>query len=253
MRPNGYDLFSMKGDIDFMLSAEIALGSVGHIWDGYDGRSRWGAFRWALPSWRNVLKSYFMLRMQQEFVATSQPEKILYFIDGKFYTAGEMLRQNLKNSGMIYTTYTNGTQVWANRNEKNSWAIEFNGKKLLLPPFSYATLNKAGNFVEYSGIIENNAHRVDYAQGDKFVYVDGRNISTVFPEITCKKSYLFEKRNGNMTLTPTPFIEAETVEGLTGYSQAIPLDVEGNATGDAIAVKDGKLAIDGKAFSYILK
>lgn len=253
MRPNGYDLFSMKGDIDFMLSAEIALGSVGHIWDGYDGRSRWGAFRWALPSWRNVLKSYFMLRMQQEFVATSQPDKILYFIDGKFYTAGEMLRQNLKNSGLIYTTYLNGTQVWANRNKALTWTIEFNGQKLVLPPFGYATLAADGKFIEYSGITGDNAHRADYVKGDKYVYVDGRDQRSAFPEIACSMSYLLEKRNGNMTLTPTPFIKAETVEGLTQYSQAIPLDVEGKVNGNAIAIKDGKLAIDGKAFSYILK
>ena len=66
-------------------------------------------------------------------------------------------------------------------------------------------------------------------------------------------SYLLEKRNGNMTLTPTPFIKAETVEGLTQYSQAIPLDVEGKVIGEAVAVKGGKLAVDDKAFSYILK
>lgn len=194
-----------------------------------------------------------MLRMQQEFVATSQPDKILYFIDGKFYTAGEMLRQNLKNSGLIYTTYLNGTQVWANRNKDLTWTIEFNGQKIVLPPFGYATLAADGKFIEYSGIIGDNAHRVDYVKGDKYVYVDGRDQRSVFPEITCSMSYLLEKRNGNMTLTPTPFIKAETVEGLTQYSQAIPLDVEGKVNGNAIAIKDGKLAIDGKAFSYILK
>jgi len=106
---------------------------------------------------------------------------------------------------------------------------------------------------EYSGITSPNAHRVDYAKGEKYVYVDGRDTRSVFPEITCAMSYLLEKRNNNMTLTPTPFIKAETVEGLKQYTQAIPLDVEGKVIGEAAAIKDGKLTIDGKAFSYILK
>ncbi|MBE6370340.1 MAG: hypothetical protein E7056_09330 [Lentisphaerae bacterium] len=253
MRPNGYDLFNSKANIDFMLSAEISLGSMGHIWDGHDGHSSWGGFRWKLPAWRNMLKSYFMLRMQQEFVSAGMPDKILYNIDGKFYTAGELLRKNLKNSGLIYTTYPNGTQVWANRNKELSWTIDFNGKKLVLPPFGYATLAADGKLTEYSGITSPNAHRVDYAKGEKYVYVDGRDTRSVFPEITCAMSYLLEKRNNNMTLTPTPFIKAETVEGLKQYTQAIPLDVEGKVIGEAAAIKDGKLTIDGKAFSYILK
>ena len=43
------------------------------------------------------------------------------------------------------------------------------------------------------------------------------------------------------------------MEGLKQYTQAIPLDVEGKVIGEAAAIKDGKLTIDGKAFSYILK
>lgn len=251
MRANGYDLFNVKADIDFMLSAEISLGSMGHIWDGVSGTSYFGGFKGTPAVWRNMLKSYFMLRQLQTLYAAARPERILYAADGKEYSATELLRRNIANSGMIHTIYDNGLQVWANRNPEHSWNIEFDGKPLTLPPFGYAAL-QPGTLVEYSAEI--NGKRVDYSSGPMYVYCDARDNRTAFPEMTVPGgAYLLERlADGRSRLVPQPFLKAEKLENLR-FARTTPCDRDGAPVGPAAPIANGELAIDGKAFGYILE
>ena len=253
MHSNGYDLIGQgkpdKG-LDFLLTSEISLGSMGHIWDGINGTTYFGGFRGTQEVWRNALKSYFMLRQLQELYAFTMPQRILYCIDGKEMTATEMLRANLTNSAMIHTIYSNGLEVWTNKNKEKSWDITMNGKAITLPTNGYAAF-KQGTLTEYSAIV--NGNRVDYSQGPLYTYFDTRDAKTTFNGITASGgAFLLEKRDSNTLLIPLPFTKEETVENLP-FTRAIPCDQNGTPCAPAFNLGNSTIKTQEAHFMYRLE
>jgi hypothetical protein len=240
----GYDLTRLDAPLDFLLSAQIVHGSMGHLWDGAGRIYQGQAFRLEVGDYRNIIKSYFMMRQLQELYAASTPESIAYEIDGRRYGATEMLRGNLTNSGFIHTRYANGLDVWVNRHGSEAWTVTVAGQELALPPYGYAA-SLPGTLLEYSAEVA--GHRVDYSRGPLYTYLDGRDTVTEFPELTAKGAYVIFRLDAGTKLVPAPFVEPETVTSHAS-GNVTALDQEGNELGPVAATAG--IAVDGRAFSY---
>ena len=173
---------------------------------------------------RDICRSYFMMRQLQEFYAGVPVKRISYDCGGQLFTATEMFRGRKSNEGKVFMQYENGLDVWVNRNPQDSWTITVDGQKMVLPPYGYAAC-LPGKLLEYSAEIDGD--RVDYSRGPLYTYVDGRGNNTAFPEITAANAYVIHHDGQSRTLTPVPFIEAETI---TVHAAAmLPLSRDGGA------------------------
>ncbi len=209
---NGYDLGKVgNATVDYMLSAQIVNGNMGHLWSSksaipYHGQC---VLKTAKPEQiRDICRSYFMMRQLQELYAGVPVNQIRYECGGQLLTATEMLRMAKPNEGKVFTQYENGLNVWVNRNPQDNWTVTVDGQKMVLPPYGYAAF-MPDKLWEYSAEI--NGHRVDYSHGPLYTYVDGRGNRTVFPEITAAHAYVIRHDGQSKTVTPVPFIEAETI------------------------------------------
>ncbi|MBR4675098.1 MAG: hypothetical protein IKP00_11590 [Victivallales bacterium] len=254
---NGYDLTRAKSPLDYLLSAQIVHGNMGHLWTGESFRVYHGSKlikNLKTDDYRHLFRSYFMMLQLQELYAETKPSEITYSCGGEMLTATQMLRQNKPNEGKVYTRYANGLEVWVNRNPQEKWTVEVDGKSFVLPPYGYAAF-MPGKLVEYSAEID--GHRVDYSRGPRYLYVDGRGIETQFPEITAANAYVLFKEGDATILIPLPFIAEEAVSGLSATCIQ-PLDRAGKplAPETDLDVVDGgnaRFTVTKEPFKYKLK
>lgn len=254
---NGYDLTRAKSPLDYLLSAQIVHGNMGHLWTGdpirvYQGNKLIKNMK--PDDYRHFLRSYYMMLQLQELYAATAPAEITYSCGGTMLTATQMLRQNKPNKGKVYTKYANGLEVWVNRNTQDKWTVEVDGQEYILPPYGYAAF-MPGKLLEYSA--EVNGHRVDYSRGPRYVYVDGRGVETPFPEITAANAYVFFKEGDSRTLTPLPFIAEETVSGIDA-TRIQPLDrankpLAPEADLDVVDAGNARFTITPQPFKYRLR
>lgn len=251
----GYDLPMYKADIDFLLARQIAFGHTGYLWDGGSGHFGFSRIiQMNKDDLRNVLKSYFMMRQLQEQYIGVPVKNISYNIDDELVSASDMLKKNLKNSGMVKIEYANGLTVWVNCSTEEYWSVEVDGMALELPPNSHAAFRQ-DVLLQYSG--EKDGARVDYSRGPRYTYVDGRGTSTVFPEIQAANAYVIFAQNGSKKLIPAPFMSAESVGNLSA-AQAVALDRSGKALDNKIIMDmidngKGRFNTIESAFAYQLK
>ena len=254
---NGYDLTRAKSPIDYLLSAQIVNGNMGHLWTGesikvYQGNRLIKNMK--PDDYRNLFRSYYMMLQLQELYAATEASEIAYSCGGAMLSATQMLRQNKPNEGKVYTKYANGLEVWVNRNTQDKWTVEVDGQAFILPPFGYAAF-MPGKLLEYSAEI--NGHRVDYSRGPRYTYVDGRGVETQFPEITAANAYVFFKEGDARTLTPLPFIAEEAVSGIDA-TRIQPLDHAGKplapeAALDVVDAGNARFNVTKEPFKYRLK
>ena len=223
---NGYDLPRLTKPLNYLLSAQIVNGNMGHLWCGdtsflYSGNR---LLEKATPEQiRRVCRSYFMMLQLQELYAYSLPEEISYQCGGELITATEMLRKNKRHEGKIHIRYDNELEVWVNRSPEARWTVEVDGATMVLPPYGFAAF-MPGKLLEYSA--EFNGRQVDYSKGPRYTYVDGNGSRTAFPEITCSNAYVIFNKDDMQTLTPVPFIDEESVS-ILGLTRMTPLDRAG--------------------------
>ncbi|MCQ2396123.1 MAG: hypothetical protein MJ106_00290, partial [Lentisphaeria bacterium] len=252
---NGYDLTANAPSIDYMISAEIVNGNIGHLW-GITENTILGRPRddYKPETYRNLCKSYFMIRQLQDFYTGVPIETICYQCGDEMLTATEMLRQNCANEGKIYERYENGLEIWVNRNPETAWEVDVDGETMLLPPYGYAAC-LPGEILEYSAEID--GHHVDYSKGPLYTYVDGNGSITEFPEIKAANAYVFHKTPAGRTLTPVPFLSVESVAGLSATAMT-PLAQDGTPLGNKtnLEVIDGgkaRFSTSPEAFKYLLE
>lgn len=210
---NGYDLTKAQNSVDYLLSAEIVNGNIGHLWGGKTNTILGSCTSgYPIETYTSLCKSYFMVRQLQEYYTGVPVKEIRYQCGNELLTSSEMLRRNLPNEGKVYEIYENGLEIWVNRNPEGSWNVTVDGKEMLLPPYGYAAC-LPGKLLEYSAIV--NGNRVDYSRGPLYTYVDGRGNTTAFPEITAANAYVFHKAATGRTLTPVPFQKEESITGLS--------------------------------------
>lgn len=254
---NGYDLTKVgSASDDYMLSAQIVHGNMGHLWN--KGNELWIGSNlihsFKPEDYRQVAKTYYMMRQLQECYAGVEPAEILYECGNEMLTATEMLRGNRANEGKVYVRYANDLEVWVNRNPKAKWTVEVDGRELLLPPFGYAAF-LPGKLLEYSAEVD--GHRVDYSRGPLYTYVDGRGMRTAFPEITCENAYVFRKDGDAKTLTPLPFIAEESLGGIAA-TRLTRLARDGSEVApevplDLVDAGKARFTTDSQSFRYRLK
>ena len=254
---NGYDLSKVgNASNDYMLSAQIVHGNMGHLWN--KGNELWMGSNlihsFKPEDYRQVAKTYYMMRQLQECYAGVEPAEILYECGEELLTATEMLRGNLANEGKVYVRYENGLEVWVNRHPEAKWTVEVDGEEMTLPPYGYVAF-LPGKLLEYSAEVD--GHRVDYSRGPLYTYVDGRGIRTAFPEITCENAYVFHKDGDAKTLTPVPFIAEESLGGIAA-TRLTRLARDGSEVApevplDLVDAGKARFATDAQSFRYRLK
>lgn len=252
---NGYDLTRVSSSVDYMVSAQIVNGNMGHIWaEGamYLGSDRLKHMDAAL--FCKTIKSYYMMRQLQELYAGVEVEAIEYECGGRMVTSTEMFRQKLANEGKVYERYANGLEIWVNRNDKENWTVDVDGEEYVLPPYGYAAF-MPGTILEYSALVNDN--RVDYSQGPLYTYVDGRGSMTEFPEIKAANAYVMFKNEKGIELIPVPFVSEESVNGIDA-SKVTPLDRNGKPLGetrglDVIDAGKARFNISKDVFKYLLE
>ena len=239
---NGYDLGKVgSATVDYMLSAQIVNGNMGHLWSSKSSIPYHGpcVLKTAKPEQiRDICRSYFMMRQLQELYAGVPVKRIRYECGGNLLTATEMLRSNKSNEGKVFTQYENGLDVWVNRNPQDSWTVIIDGRQMVLPPYGYAAF-LPGKLLEYSAEID--GHRVDYSRGPIYTYVDGRGQRTIFPEITAANAYVIHPNGQSRTLIPVPFMEEETID--VHAASMTPLTRDNQPAGETIKME----VINGKA------
>ncbi|MBO4619569.1 MAG: hypothetical protein J5654_05605 [Victivallales bacterium] len=253
---NGYDLTKVgNASNDYMLSAQIVHGNMGHLWN--ENRELYAGSNLITlqpEDFRRIAKTYYMMRQLQECYAGVEPEEILYQCGDELLSATEMLRGNRTNEGKVYVRYANDLEVWVNRHPEADWTIEVDGAEMALPPYGYAAF-LPGRLLEYSALVD--GHRVDYSRGPLYTYVDGRGVRTAFPEVTCENAYVFHKAGDAKTLTPVPFIQAESLGGISA-TRLTRLARDGQELGpeaplDLVDAGKARFTTDAEAFRYRLK
>lgn len=254
---NGYDLGKNQESVDYLVSAQIVYGNIGHLWGGKEANTILGPYRedkYTPQVFRNLAKSYYMMRQLQELYAGVPVEVIQYQCEDDLLTATDMLKQGRKNEGKVYLRYQNGLEIWVNRNPQQDWTVDVDGVERTLPPFGYAAV-LPGQFLEYSALEE--GHRVDYVSGDLYVYVDGRGVLTDFPELSAAQAYALLPEETTTRLVPVPFLEEESLGNLQAH-KATPLDAEGNPLGkpqglDLVDTGLGRMTVTQEAFQWRLE
>lgn len=250
---NGYDLTKKSAELNYLLSAQIVFGNIGHIWGGPECDSILGAFntqKYTPTAFRNIIKSYYMMRQLQELYAGVPVEIIQYQCGDEMLTATEMLRGKRQNEGKVFTRYENGLEVWVNRNPEATWTVNANETEYTLPPFGYVAV-LPGVFLEYSAEI--NGHLADFVSGPQYVYADGHGMLTHFPGISAANAYVMIPEENATRLIPVPFLEEESIE-IPNARKATPLDAKRNPIGETIELDGkGRLGIALPAFQWRLE
>lgn len=247
----GYDLEFKITDIDFLLASQIVYGGMGHLWDG-DGKVNFGPAR-NIRDLRSTLKSFFMMRQLQRLYAMVSPENIRYGDNGKLVDTNTAINNGSYKDSQVYVKYANGLEVWVNRGASKDWKVCVDGKEYLLGHNCYAAF-MPGKLLEYSSLID--GKRRDYSAGELYVYVDGRNVLTEFPDITAAGAYRMKDETPEFTwLVPVPFTKEETVllkkiksaRSVTGYDQG------GNKINAPVIYKNTAAGVEIKVESQFFK
>lgn len=251
---NGYDLQKNLAGVDYLVSAQIVNGNIGHLWGGSSNTILGDCGKYKPETYRSLCKSYFMMRQLQELYAGVPVEEIRYQCGDALVTATEMLRKNLPNEGKVYERYANGLEIWVNRHAEASWEVTVDGEEMTLPPYGYAAC-LPGEIMEYSALKD--GHRVDYVKGPLYTYMDGRGEVTEFPELKAAHAYVFHKTPQGTTLTPVPFLAEESLGGLSAAAMT-PLAQNGTPEGPRVSLEvidEGKarFTTSAKVFRYLLE
>ena len=140
-------------------------------------------------------------------------------------------------------------EIYVNRGTEGEWKVQLNGKDYTLPVYGHVA-ELPGKLLQYSALFD--GKHIDYSKGEIYTYVDGNGTVTEFPEMTAANAYVLNQVNGETRLTPVPFEKAETIKGLK-FQTASPLTQDGKNCGENIAINNGELVVDGKAFHYTVK
>lgn len=230
---NGVDLSTLETkDLDWKLATQIVYGNMGHLWDGslFIG----GAIYLKDLNIRPILKSYFMMQQLQRYYAMIPVDSIRYNDNGRLVSTSAAIATEAYKDSQVYVKYENGLQVYVNRNQQKIWEISINGQAYHLPPNGYVA-SLPNRILEYSSIVNN--HRVDYVKGENYTYCDGRGTATDFGDIVAAHSYLLKQTGKTTWLTPTPFVEAESIilKGHKNGADIIPYSEHGEILPQSVA------------------
>ena len=236
--------------VDRYLALSLGNGTIGHIFGSVGGN----------PPKKlklEVLKSYYIFKQTQKRYAGIPIKSIEYHHDGQLMTAAQAIAAKLVGYNQLKLTYSNGTVVYVNANEKDNYLITVNGQTITLPPNGYYVT--APDKLVTASILRNGG-RVDYSFGDEYIYVNGNGKVNDFGSVVCANAYALLFENDAVEIIPVPFTKAETItikldqlpvktpRILVKLAQDKKVIAEEKINGNTLELK-----VDGKAFSYIIK
>ncbi len=147
--------------VDRFLAATVAFGHPGFLVHGRKMEDR----------------SYFMIQALAARYTQADAVEIRYIdADGKVHDTSSALASGVFRRSQVTVRYSDGTFVAANGSKDQPMQV---GNGLWLPPNGYCGWTTDGAVFVYSGLLD--GHRVDYAKGPEYVYMDGRGVQTTFP------------------------------------------------------------------------
>lgn len=197
---------------------------------------------WGIPA---IMKSYYMMQQLQSRYALIKATNISYYDGNKWLHTSDAIRDDSYMRGQIKTSYESGLVTIVNLNEEETLAVEIEGRKILLPPNSFAAYGES--FFEMSGMM--NERRIDLVYSPEYLYMDGRGKYLKTDKISVSNSAVVVKDKGAVWLIP--FDEKEQVAfrlsamGLHKKVKVIGCDENGKALNDKVSYKisDGWLTV----------
>jgi len=229
-----------------LLTYEHAYGNTGHL-SGV-------TFLPYSPVPREILRSYFLIQPAQKYYALTPIKNILYNINGKFGTVDDAVKAGTLATNQIKLVYENGYEVAANMNPERNFEVALHGKKYVLPYCGFAAY-LPGKVEVYSALNRAGERTSMMREGNLLYVVNPQDIA----EINGKYDYALRSKGNTLELTPTPFIKAETVAVKVPANKSvevIAVDRSGKVLGKKTAAVEKNyvnIAVDGKAFRYIIK
>jgi hypothetical protein len=123
----------------------MAYGKSG-LWTAYSGSGR--------ETQAMSCRAYYTWHLAQKRYRCVAVEEILYHDGEKLVDTSTILKRGKERLGRVYVRYQNGFESWANLNDRESWTVEVDGQRWLLPPFGWYQRRKEewGEFRNYSVI-----------------------------------------------------------------------------------------------------
>ena len=150
---------------------------------------------WSIPA---IMKSYYMMQQLQSRYALVKAENISYYDGNRWLSTSDAIRNDSYKRGQIKTKYKSGLVTVVNLNEVETLNIEIEGRKLLLPPNSYAAYGDS--FFEMSGIMDE--RRIDLVYSPEYLYMDGRGKYLKTDKMSVSNSAVVAKDKGSVWLIP---------------------------------------------------
>ncbi len=177
------------------LAAMIAYGHCGGILPstrkGY--QAQWG--------FSGQFKKYYMMKAIQSLYGVDEVEKIRYEDNGQLVDTSQAIKSDAYKKGRLYVRYKKGLEIFVNYNSKDSWTIEYKGKKYLLPPYGFFA-SDGKRFLEFSILKDNN--RIEYVECPEYIYMDTWGKSMEVGDFTVSGAVAMKKQgNDEWLLIPT--------------------------------------------------
>jgi len=153
---------------DCFLAATVAFGHPGYL----------------VPGPKMEDRSYFMVQALAAKYTQAEAVEIRYVdTDGRALPTEAAVATGAYRRSQVAVRYSDGTFVAANGSKAEPMRVP-GVDGLWLPPNGYCGWSGDGRVFVYSGLVD--GHRVDYAVGPEYVYMDGRGVETKLPGGTCK-------------------------------------------------------------------
>lgn len=198
---------------------------------------------WGIPA---IMKSYYMMQQLQSRYALVKSERISYYDGTKWLNTSDAIRNDGYKRGQIKTLYKSGLTTIVNLNEEENLPIEIGGRKLLLPPNSYAAQGE--NFFEMSAIKD--GQRIDLVYSPEYLYADGRGQLLKTDKISVTNSAVVVKDKGFVWIIPIDEKERITFllreMGMNKTVKVVGCDQDGKILADKVDyhVADGWLSVN---------
>ena len=203
------------------------------------------------------LRSYFSVQQIHARYAQDTVESIRYAdAKGNLLDTSYALATGAYRRSQIRTRYRGGMEVWVNGHAEESWQIQPTGSEsIVLPPYGwYASDTKQNDLLGLSATVDR--RRVDYVDGPKYTYANGRGRFTRFERAACDGQLITHwQDDGKAELIPVNCLVGFGIN-LDGHSaEAVALNEAGDSIGKAETRFSRGLVfvepVDG-AFSYLL-
>ena len=144
-------------------------------------------------------RSYFMVQALAAKSTQAAAVEIRYVdADGRALPTEAAVATGAYRRSQVAVRYSDGTFVAANGSKDQPMQV---GDGLWLPPNGYCGWSGDGSVFVYSGLVD--GHRVDYAVGPEYVYMDGRGVETKLPGGTCTNAVV-RLREKDAGVWPSP-------------------------------------------------